>query len=71
MNPEALELYLKGTFYNNKWTREGFERGIEYFNQARKKNLEMREHMPDSPLPMVGSEFTATLPPTPNKRLPR
>lgn len=34
VNPEAHELYLKGTFYNNKWTKEGFERGIEYFNQA-------------------------------------
>jgi TolB-like protein/DNA-binding winged helix-turn-helix (wHTH) protein len=71
VNPEALELYLKGTFYNNKWTREGFERGSSISTRHCKKNLEMREHMPDSPLPMVGSEFTATLPPTPNKRLPR
>ncbi len=37
VNPEAHELYLKGTFYNNKWTKEGFERGIEYFNQALQK----------------------------------
>jgi TolB-like protein/DNA-binding winged helix-turn-helix (wHTH) protein/tetratricopeptide (TPR) repeat protein len=37
VNPEAFELYLKGTFYNNKWTKEGFERGIEYFNQALQK----------------------------------
>ncbi len=37
VNPEANELYLKGTFYNNKWTKEGFERGIEYFNQALQK----------------------------------
>ena len=34
INPEAHELYLKGTFYNDKWTKEGFERGIEYFNRA-------------------------------------
>ncbi len=37
VNPEAHELYLKGTFYNNKWTKESFERGIEYFNQALQK----------------------------------
>ena len=37
VNPEAHELYLKGTFYNDKWTKEGFERGIEYFNQALQK----------------------------------
>ncbi len=37
VNPEAHELYLKGTFYNNKWTKEGFERGIKYFNQSLQK----------------------------------
>jgi len=37
VNPEAHELYLKGTFYNDKWTKEGFERGIKYFNQALQK----------------------------------
>jgi TolB-like protein/DNA-binding winged helix-turn-helix (wHTH) protein len=37
VNPEAHEFYLKGTFYNNKWTKDGFERGIEYFNQALQK----------------------------------
>src|SRR5260370_10266522 len=37
VNPEAHELYLKGTFYNNKWTKEGFEQGIKYFNQALQK----------------------------------
>ena len=37
VNPEAYELYLKGTFYNNKWTKDGFQRGIEYFNQALQK----------------------------------
>lgn len=34
VDPQAHELYLKGAFYNSKWTKEGFERGIEYFNQA-------------------------------------
>jgi TolB-like protein/DNA-binding winged helix-turn-helix (wHTH) protein len=34
----AHELYLKGAFYNNKWTKEGFERGIEYFNRALEKD---------------------------------
>jgi TolB-like protein/DNA-binding winged helix-turn-helix (wHTH) protein/Tfp pilus assembly protein PilF len=38
VDPEAHELYLKGTFYNNKWTKEGFERGIEYFNRALQKD---------------------------------
>jgi TolB-like protein len=37
LDPEVLELYLKGTFFNHKWTKEGFERGIEYFNQALQK----------------------------------
>jgi len=37
VDPEAHELYLKGAFYNNKWTKEGFERGIEYFNRALEK----------------------------------
>lgn len=37
VDPEAHELYLKGTFYNNKWTKEGFERGIQYFEQALQK----------------------------------
>ena len=37
VNPEAHELYLKGTFYNNKWSKEGFERGIEYFNKVLQK----------------------------------
>ena len=38
MNPEAYEAYLKGSFYNNKWTKEGFEKGIEYFNRALEKD---------------------------------
>jgi len=38
VDPEAHELYLKGAFYNNKWTKEGFERGIEYLNRALEKD---------------------------------
>jgi TolB-like protein/DNA-binding winged helix-turn-helix (wHTH) protein len=38
VDPEAHELYLKGAFYNNKWTKEGFQRGIEYFNRALEKD---------------------------------
>lgn len=38
VDPEAHELYLKGAFFNNKWTKEGFERGIEYFNRALEKD---------------------------------
>jgi TolB-like protein len=38
VDPEAHELYLKGAFYNNKWTKEGFERGIEYSNRALEKD---------------------------------
>jgi TolB-like protein/DNA-binding winged helix-turn-helix (wHTH) protein/Tfp pilus assembly protein PilF len=37
VDPEAHELYLKGMFYNGKWTKEGFERGVEYFNRALEK----------------------------------
>jgi tetratricopeptide (TPR) repeat protein len=33
-NPEAYQLYLKGKYYTNKFTREGFRKGIDYFNQA-------------------------------------
>src|SRR5215472_4836164 len=34
VNPEAYQLYLKGRYYWNKRTEEGFNRAIEYFNQA-------------------------------------
>src|SRR5713226_1048481 len=37
VDPEVHELYLRGTFHNNKWTKEGFERGIRYFEQALQK----------------------------------
>jgi eukaryotic-like serine/threonine-protein kinase len=37
-NTEAYQLYLKGRFYWNKRNREGFERAIQYFNQAIEKD---------------------------------
>jgi serine/threonine-protein kinase len=33
-NTEAYQLYLKGRYYWNKWTEEGFTKGIDYFQQA-------------------------------------
>jgi eukaryotic-like serine/threonine-protein kinase len=33
-NAEAYQLYLKGRYHWNKWTHEGFGKGIEYFQQA-------------------------------------
>jgi serine/threonine protein kinase/tetratricopeptide (TPR) repeat protein len=33
-DPEAYRLYLKGKFYTDKFTKEGFDTGIDYFNQA-------------------------------------
>ncbi len=33
-NPEAYRLYLKGKYYTDKFTKEGFDTGIDYFNQA-------------------------------------
>lgn len=33
-NTEAFGLYLKGRYSSGRWTREGFRKGIEYFNQA-------------------------------------
>lgn len=38
VNTEAHELYLKGVFYNDKVTKEGFERGIKYFDQSLSKD---------------------------------
>jgi serine/threonine protein kinase/tetratricopeptide (TPR) repeat protein len=37
-NAEAYQLYLKGRYYWNKWTHEGFGKGIEYFQQAVEKD---------------------------------
>jgi len=33
-NPEAYQLYLKGNFFASKFTKEGLQKGLEYFNQA-------------------------------------
>ena len=33
-NPEAYQLYLQGLYYWNKWTEDGFNKAILYFNQA-------------------------------------
>ncbi len=33
-NPEAYQLYLKGHYYASRYTKEGFNKGIEYFAQA-------------------------------------
>ena len=34
VNPGAHDAYLKGRYYLNKWTEEGFKKGIEHFQQA-------------------------------------
>jgi tetratricopeptide (TPR) repeat protein len=33
-NPEAYALYLKGHFYTAKMTKEGIEKGVDYYHQA-------------------------------------
>jgi serine/threonine-protein kinase len=33
-NPEAYQLYLKGQHYTWKFTKDGFDKGIDYLNQA-------------------------------------
>ena len=47
VNPEAYEAYLKGMFYLNKFTLEGFEKGLAYLEQAIEKD-------PTNPLPYAG-----------------
>jgi TolB-like protein/Flp pilus assembly protein TadD len=37
-NTGAYQLYLKGRFYWNKWSDEGFRKSIEYFKQATEKD---------------------------------
>jgi len=37
-NTEAYQLYLKGRYYWNKRTEEGFKKGLEYFQQAIEKD---------------------------------
>ena len=38
VNPEAYQLYLQGRFWWNKKTVDGFNKGIEYFQQAIEKD---------------------------------
>jgi tetratricopeptide (TPR) repeat protein len=33
-NPEAYQLYLKGAHYTGKFTKDGFDKGLAYLNQA-------------------------------------
>jgi TolB-like protein len=47
VDPEAYEAYLKGKFYLNKMTPEGFEKGLAYMQQAIDKD-------PTNPLPHAG-----------------
>ncbi|HEY1272317.1 MAG TPA: protein kinase [Terriglobales bacterium] len=37
-SPEAYQLYLRGLFYRNKWSKDGFTRAIDYFKQAVEKD---------------------------------
>lgn len=37
-NTEAYQLYLKGRYYSSKRTKEGINKGIEYFRQAIEKD---------------------------------
>jgi eukaryotic-like serine/threonine-protein kinase len=37
-NSEAYQLYLKGHYHASKYTKEGFNKGIEYFEQAISKD---------------------------------
>ena len=34
VNPDAHEAYLKGRYYWNKWTPDGYQKAAEYFQQA-------------------------------------
>ncbi len=34
MNSEGYQLYLKGHYYASRYTKDGFNKGIEYFEQA-------------------------------------
>jgi TolB-like protein len=33
-NPDAYRLYLKGVYYTAKFTKDGFDQGVDYLNQA-------------------------------------
>jgi len=47
VNPETYEAYLKGMFHMSKYTKEGFEKGLAYLNEA-------LENDPDDPLAYAG-----------------
>jgi eukaryotic-like serine/threonine-protein kinase len=49
-DPEAYQLYLKGHYHASKYTKEGFNKGIEYFEQAIAKD-------PDFALAYSGLSF--------------
>ncbi|MEE9162249.1 MAG: hypothetical protein V3U35_04680, partial [Candidatus Neomarinimicrobiota bacterium] len=38
VNPEAYETYIKGMYHLNKFTPEGFEKGLAYLNEAIEKD---------------------------------
>ncbi len=54
VNPEAHEAYLRGRYFWNKRTEEGFRRGTEYFNQAIEKD-------PNYALAYAGLAYTYSL----------
>ena len=33
-NPDAYRLYLKGSYYTAKFTKDGFNQGVDYLNWA-------------------------------------
>jgi hypothetical protein len=33
-NPDDYQLYLKGRYYTDKFTKDGFNKGSDYLNQA-------------------------------------
>ena len=37
-NPEAYQLYLKGSYYKSKYTEEGYKKAIEYYQKAIEKD---------------------------------
>jgi len=37
-NPEAYQAYVKGRYFQDKWTREGWKRAIDFFRQAVEKD---------------------------------
>jgi TolB-like protein len=47
VNPQAYEAYLKGRFYLNRFTPEGFEKGVALLQEAVEKD-------PTNPLPYAG-----------------